>query len=260
VWYRRTFQRNVARVIVFDMKTYGFDKLKKSVALAGAWGILALGSISGFASTLTAGQYNLPGIIPSSLPAFETGVRVSYLTNSTGSTLKATFNNMSRLSNLVYPSQTFHVRNTKYTLNAVFDNNNVFQSGTVQIRGKIPGLVTDHGVQTLMSADLTAFASNTLGDLLGFNTANIVCHPDINVFTPCTTNESVYLALRHGIFDARQHYNHGDDEDGEKWKKAGKFRTSGIAITSIPVPAAVWLFGSGIVGLGALARRTRRIR
>ncbi len=247
----RIFSRVAVFESFYDMKTFDFGKLK-AVTLAGTWVILALVSIDGFASPLTAGQYALPGIAPSSLPAFETAVRVSYRTNSTGSTLKATFNHMSGLSNLVYPSQTFGVRNTKYTLNAVFDSNSVFQSGTVKISGKIPGLVNGHGVQTLMTADLTAFARNAAGDLLGFNTANIVCNPAINAYGPCTTNESVYLALKHGIFSDDNGYG------GKHGKKTRMFRSSGLAVTSIPIPAAVWLFGSGLLGLVGIARRKRR--
>jgi hypothetical protein len=232
--------------------------IAKTLFSSGVGAMLAFGSVGSFASItpVIADQYQLPGIVPSSLPAFETSVRVSYLQNSSGNRLTATFNNMAGYSNLVYPAQTFGIRNTKYQLTAVFDRNNVFQNGTVQIRGKIPGLVNGHSVQTLMTADLTAFASNTLGDLLGFNTANIVCHPDINAYAPCTTNESVYLDLKKGIFaldDGRHHGKEWDDKEG--WRKSRIFRTTGLAITSIPVPAAVWLFGSGLLGLIGVARR-----
>jgi hypothetical protein len=253
---------------VFDMtRITSFGNKLKAAAVAAVVAAFALPSSSGFANIIVADQYDLPGIVPSSLPAFETAVQVSYLKNSSGATLKARFNDTSGFSKLVYPNQTFGVRNTKYVLNAVFDSNNVFQSGTVAIRGKIPGLVGGHGVQTLMTADLTAFARNSAGDLLGFNTANIVCNPAINAYVPCTTSESVYLALNKGIFDnncfsghsAFRHNDCGNDEKGEKWKKARIFKTSGIAITSIPVPAAVWLFGSGLLGLVGIAHRRKKI-
>jgi hypothetical protein len=230
-----------------------FGNKLKAAAVAAVVAAFALPSSSGFANIIIADQYDLPGIVPSSLPAFETAVQVSYLINSSGATLKARFNNMSGFSRLVYPNQTFGVRNTKYVLNAVFDTNNVFQSGTVVIRGKIPGLVSGYGVQTLMTADLTAFASNAAGDLLGFNTANIVCNPAINAYLPCTTNESVYLALKDGIFS--------DDDNGyggKYGKKTKVFRSSGLAVTSIPIPAAVWLFGSGLLGLAGIACRNKR--
>ena len=32
---------------------------------------------------------------------------------------------------------------------------------------------------------------------------------------------------------------------------------SGKVVTPIPIPAAVWLFGSGLVGLAAVARRKK---
>jgi hypothetical protein len=28
-----------------------------------------------------------------------------------------------------------------------------------------------------------------------------------------------------------------------------------LAVNPVPLPAAVWLFGSGVIGLGAMARR-----
>jgi hypothetical protein len=33
------------------------------------------------------------------------------------------------------------------------------------------------------------------------------------------------------------------------------FTGSGVAINSVPVPAAAWLFGSGLIGLAGAARR-----
>jgi hypothetical protein len=43
----------------------------------------------------------------------------------------------------------------------------------------------------------------------------------------------------------------------------GTFRTAsaplvGLQVNAVPLPAAVWLLGSGIAGLGAFARRRRR--
>ena len=37
----------------------------------------------------------------------------------------------------------------------------------------------------------------------------------------------------------------------------GKYQTTGLAVTSVPVPAAVWLFGSGLVGLAGVVRRRK---
>ena len=56
----------------------------------------------------------------------------------------------------------------------------------------------------------------------------------------CTTNEVIYLNLLEAI---------GPDAG------ARKIKTAGIAVTSVPLPAAAWLFGSGLLGLIAMARR-----
>ena len=34
----------------------------------------------------------------------------------------------------------------------------------------------------------------------------------------------------------------------------------GSAVSAVPIPAAVWLFGSGVLGLTSLARTQRRVR
>ena len=45
-----------------------------------------------------------------------------------------------------------------------------------------------------------------------------------------------------------------------KWSLGGTgannlFRSGGISPVAVPIPAAVWLFGSGLIGLVAVARR-----
>ena len=40
------------------------------------------------------------------------------------------------------------------------------------------------------------------------------------------------------------------------WELTTRYNTSyGITVTAVPVPAAVWLFGSGLIGLAGIARR-----
>lgn len=56
----------------------------------------------------------------------------------------------------------------------------------------------------------------------------------------CTTNETVYIA---GDF--------GSDFTNINLKRGAN------AVTTIPVPAAVWLFGSGLLGLIGIARRKK---
>jgi hypothetical protein len=117
----------------------------------------------------------------------------------------------------------------------------VFQSGTVKVEGKITGLGINT-TQTLMTANLTGFNKDSSGYLYGFNTNNIVCNPAILAYQGCTTAESIYIAL----FSSQKSLT-------KSWS------TKGVALTSIPVPAAVWLFGSGLVGLAGVARRKKKV-
>ena len=91
-----------------------------------------------------------------------------------------------------------------------------------------------------MTADLKG-QWNSTGQLIGFNTMNIECHAAIDALVDCTHNEVIYLSE---LMDA---LNPG----GTK----GKYKTTGLAVTSVPVPATAWLFGSGLIGLVGVARR-----
>lgn len=216
----------------------------KSLTLAGLLSIFALGSVNVLAD-VSAGNYSfksLNGITPPSLPAFVETVKVAYNNSGSGRVLTATFDGSvgGGVSLLVDPSKTFTIKNTSYALNAVFNNSNQFQSGTVAIKGTISGLGINTA-QTLMTANLTKFATGFGNYVLGFNTSNIVCNPNVNAYVHCTTNEAVYIGL----------------------SKSFNFKTgyaaNGVALTSVPVPAAVWLFGSGLVGLVGIARRKQKM-
>ncbi|MGB5438653.1 MAG: VPLPA-CTERM sorting domain-containing protein [Gammaproteobacteria bacterium] len=76
-------------------------------------------------------------------------------------------------------------------------------------------------------------------DLFGVSTFGIEC-PQWDF---CTSMESFYVM---GSFK----------EKGSKGKFSWKDKKA-TAVTTIPVPAAVWLFGSGLIGLVAVARRRK---
>ena len=116
-------------------------------------------------------------------------------------------------------------------------------SGTLKIMGGIEELGINGSKKNggkknpLMKAELDGtWSINADGDLVGFNTMNIVCHDKISAY--CTEAESFYLNLLESITTGKP-----------------EIKTAGIAVTTIPVPAAIWLFGSGLLGLLAVSRR-----
>ncbi len=109
-------------------------------------------------------------------------------------------------------------------------------SGYIKITGKIDDL----GIKgTLMTAELNG-DWGVDGTLMGFDTMNIKCNKALDDYLGgCTTNEVIYLNLLEAI---------GPDAG------ARKIKTAGFAVTSVPLPAAVWLFGSGLLSLIGVTR------
>jgi len=183
---------------------------------------------------------SLPGIPDSGLPAFGNSVKVQLNPNS--GTLKI----LGRQSFLFEDgTSVWQGGASQYTLLANFDpNGNLLAGGTVSLRGRIEGLGINSS-SLLMSADLTSWVwgneNGSLGpnfDLLGFGTNNIVCNPALLV--NCTTNESVYVQLDtpfNGNFNS------------------GVYLTTGFTTTTIPIPASMWLFGSGLALLCFVRRK-----
>lgn len=183
--------------------------------------------------------FALPGITPSGSPAFTNNVRVH-------------LNPQGRLRVIGAANQTFSLDTASdtyvgtgglYMLNAKIGDDGSLISGSVTLRGMISQLGIDRPQTLLMSADLTA--ANLVDDpyLWGFNTTNIFCNAILDAFVGgCTDKESVYLSLSKAF--------NGD--------LSRNFMSKGIAITTIPVPAAVWLFGSALGLLGWARRRIIR--
>jgi hypothetical protein len=189
--------------------------------------IAVFGNTSAFA-------YSLPGITPSGSPAFTNNVRVHLAPNG-------------KLKIMGRGNQTFMLdtgsgnmvgTGGKYTLNASFDGDGNFLSGDVSISGMMAQVGITRPNTILMTADLTG--ANLMDDpyLWGFNTSNIVCNADL--LLECTDKESVYVALSNAF-------------SGDFGRN---FMSMGIAVTTVPVPAAIWLFGSGLGLLGWVRRRT----
>ena len=180
---------------------------------------------------------SLPELVPGSFPYFQQGVLVDYKNKSNKTTFDAKYRLGSDSLFLTSSTDIYTITSTSYKLKATWDNSGTL-SGTVKINGILSGMTLDP--VKLMTADLTG-DWNISGDgkLIGFNTTNIDCADILPIL--CTNAEVVYINLADAL-----------DMD------ASKFSTNGIALTSVPVPAAVWLFGTGILGLASVARRKRK--
>ena len=190
--------------------------------------------------------YDLPGIPASGSPVFGNDVKVDFNPNS--GKIKISGKNYFTFDD---SQQIFQGNSSKYTLRVDFNNKTgVFEGGSLRVTGAIPGLGIKKN-ETLVTADITNWnLSGTQSeaplpgggfDLWGFATSNIVCSPMLLI--SCTLNESVYIELDEAFSGQFSDY------------AINKFRTNGFAISTVPVPAAAWLFGSALGFLAWLRRR-----
>ena len=204
----------------------------KRFALSSAAACVAL--VAFLASTTSAYALALPGITPSGAPVFINSVKVRL--NKNGG-LRAFSNGLGKDFSLYDGSTTrsgFGIFNLRTNVDA--DGN--ISGGTVEIKGKGSDFGIFDEMITLMTADLTSANLTSSQSLWGFNTTNIWCAPELQL--NCTNSESVYLVLNTlflGGFDSN------------------KFTSSGTAHTTVPIPAAAWLFGSALGLLGWVRRR-----
>ncbi|MGD2056420.1 MAG: VPLPA-CTERM sorting domain-containing protein [Gammaproteobacteria bacterium] len=212
-------------------------------------GVLTLGSGAGFAVTACPdpGQYpyngcSLDGLVKGSFPYFTQSAYVTLKNKKNGDFyLTASYGGVAsevsefRASNSV--DDIYNIDNTFFQFKAKSKKGDV--TGSIRIMGMLDGMSKQ---ETLMTADLDGVWASS-GQLIGFNTMNIQCGDAITALVTCTTNEVIYLTQ----------LNDALDPGGAK----GKYQTTGLAVTSVPVPAAVWLFGSGLVGLAGVVRRRK---
>jgi hypothetical protein len=204
-------------------------------------------------------NFSIAGIPAAGFPHFDNtrDVTVTLAKNGTGATtyqLTATYNG----GPFVFqtdPWTSYNVTGGSYTLNAFFSNtststNPAFTSGTVAINGSIPGYsgpgTPPPNPGLLYGANLTAFGFDRTPDstpaALGFKTDSPTGWAAQFQGGP----ESVYL------------YDFNVAALMSSFSSA-KFRsvqfTRASAFTTVPLPAAVWLFGSALVGLAGVRRR-----
>ena len=214
-------------------------KLTPWLAATGMLLVTAFASSSVYATGSYGPPYDLPGIPASGSPAIINDVKVKFKKHTQAFNITG-----KRDFKLLTGGTTYAGYKLKYTLNYDLDTS----FGSLEIKGKIPGLGITDRKTVLVTADVIDFASGSTGhhyghknNLLGFATDNIVCDPVLDAAVGCTVAESVYVKLTRGWGGESMNAN-----------------LRGTAITTIPLPAAVWLFGSGLAFLGATVRRRRK--
>ncbi|MGD8312492.1 MAG: hypothetical protein PVJ66_07830 [Gammaproteobacteria bacterium] len=188
--------------------------------------------------------YTLPGISDAGWANFENNVTVRVINQgSHGAMLIARGGAGKRNFFNLDPDTSYPIRGGSYLLRATFDASDNLTGGSVRITGSID---TEYGRASgvLMTARLgdphggDGTDWNYNSDLIGFDTHNIVCHAVLASFSCHSDAESAYLSLDAGGFSGLENYT-----------------STGLAVTTVPVPAAAWLFGSGLLGLLGAARR-----
>lgn len=221
--------------------------------------------------------FNIPGVPPAGYPHFENEVKVTFKEarhsrdddddgdaaqhnhNLHKWTLEATKHGRTQIFQ-IDPDEAHKVQSAKFNLVSAFDEDLNFLDGSVSIEGKIKDLGVDTKT-TLWEADLSHFgfdnnASDGSPESLGWTTTD----PSgwaVDAGYWSGADESVYL----------YNFTKGNKPSSSIPEMFGKGEGEKInddlhatALTTVPVPAAVWLLGSGLLGLAGLGARAKKSR
>ena len=156
------------------------------------------------------------------------------------------------------------LNNDSYSLIANFDGSGNFVDGTVEILGfannppdfggTLPADWLNSGI--ILTADIDAFGFAGVGNngVFEFSLINVLGDLSTYIAQPYGSE------LGAGVIVNATGLTHGGIGPAESWDDDAEFFQTGFSSTSnvdtfVPVPAAVWLFGSGLIGLAGLARR-----
>jgi hypothetical protein len=185
-----------------------------------------------------------------------------------------------------FPSGAYAVSNLSLTLTAIFAPSGQFLSGSYTIGGSLPpssmptygssppGKSWTTTTSPLFTATLTGANVDFTHDALGFKTSSfggwanqpqfagpgpesiwiysqLTCQTSNQSSPLCTANTNPSSNSSMSLWVSFLHQLKNDNLN-----VTGKF--GGLAaIATVPLPGAVWLFGSGLVGLGGMLRRRR---
>jgi len=261
---------------------------RTSAALSSA---LALTLLSvGTAHAITVPTFAGPGVSSPGYPDFwGANVSASVVQNGNGTfTLSVVgseaacgnFHTLGSCSAAIFnfPGAGYLIGNETMSLTANFSSSGAFNSGSYTITGSLPASANPtfgsapsgfswgaQKNQILLSANLTADTIDSADQALGFQDVITGGWADLGQFTSNpATPESVWLyAQLSGL-----NMDGGDNKGNSAWNdflaelqsgralRANTFLAVG-SIATVPLPGAVWLLGSGVIGLLASARRRR---
>jgi hypothetical protein len=218
-----------------------------SVAALGAAGTLLAGAAG---AAVTPPVFNAPGIPQAGFPDFTNSNNVSlvflevpfggdYLLTARGSA--GAFN--------VTSTRSYRVNDEFFGMYAEFNSKGQFISGGETIAGNIPGL-TSNRYQNLYSVAFDKYAVSTSTVGLGFESVLSTASGFASKYQ--NTDESLYLyssALT------------SLDKALASGKNLPSFFTATVSeFTTVPLPAAGWLLGAGLLGLILIGRPRRSER
>jgi hypothetical protein len=190
-----------------------------------------------------------PDIVLADWAEFENNVKVHVKEKSYGIKVMTTgragdgnyFNLQDKLSN--------DIQGGGYLLKARIDTDGNLIDGIVKITGttntrfgRVSGVLMTAKLDDLHEFDGMDWDYNP--DQIGFGIYDVTCHSVIESFTTCASAGSVDLSLN----------ERGGLNGFENYKSNGLAVTT-LGVAAVPVPAAAWLFGSGLLGLLGAARR-----
>jgi hypothetical protein len=194
-------------------------------------------SSTAWAFTIPSG-FDLPNdtITPSGTPAFYHDVKVKLNNRSGRLSITGHRDFYLEAGGTVYTGEKL-----SYDLLIFHDGEGGFLSGTLELSGILPELDITQ-TTLLVTAEIDEWNLHDDSNLWGFGTTNIVCSPLLEIqIGPCTTNESIYVPIP----------GEGFDMDFS----VAQFSAEGYAVTTVPVPAAILLFGSALGLLGWTRRK-----
>jgi hypothetical protein len=237
-------------------------QLKNLAYSAAAFSVLAALPTVGHAAAVVP-NLSVSGVPAPGFPHFDESkdVSVTLVKSGSGATatyqLTATYNVGGPFLFQYDPWTSFNITGATYQLVANFNNSAGLTGGTVTINGTIPGYAvpgtTAPASPLLYKADLLGYSKDTTAETtsdptpmaLAFKTGNTDPASWAYQFQK-TGIESVYLydfnvAALMGSFTSSKF-------------KSVQF-TNASALTTVPLPAALWLFGSAVAALAGTRRR-----